>query len=254
MRLVRNQLTEIEDSVTHTVILAGGKGERLRPHTEDRPKPMVLLMGNPMLSYLIRWLVSHNFKRITICCGHLHQVIVNYFEDGAKFQADIDYLIEEEPLGRGGALRRALNHVKDKTKSILAMNGDIMTNLNLLELDSYHKTEGGLATLVSVPMISPYGIVDISEAGVVTGFREKPELPFWINAGIYMLQPEIVSLLPEKGDHELLTFPALAKEGKLKAFQTRGFWRSIDTVKDLTALQQECEQLFFGALFSSQKS
>ena len=206
-------------------------------------------MGNPILSYLVRWLVAHNFSRITICCGHLHQVIVDYFNEGAKFNAKIDYLIEEQPLGRGGALRQALQCMPDHHEPVLAMNGDMITNLNLSELFDKHKSSKALATLVTVPLVSQYGIVDIDNNGLVSGFREKPELPFWINAGIYVIEPSLVTSLPEIGDHETTTFPQLAQEGKLNAFCSNAFWRSIDTVKDLTDIQKECEQMFFGTLF-----
>ena len=239
------------ETLRHAIIIAGGRGERLRPYTEDRPKPMVPLMGSPLLSYSIKWLTGQGIDDITICCGHMHEVIVDYFGDGSKFGAKINYLIEEKPLGRGGAIRAALETINAPERTVLAMNGDIMTNLNLNELYAFHRAQGGMVSLTSVPLVSPYGIVDISEDGSVEGFREKPELPFWINAGIYLMNTEVTPLLPVKGDHEVSTFPQLAAQGKLKCYRSRAFWRAVDTVKDLTELRNECEQLFFGTLFSN---
>ncbi len=236
------------------IILAGGKGERLRPYTEDRPKPMVPLLGNPLISYTIRWLVSHGIKDITICCGHMHHVIRDFFGDGSRLQAKLHFLVEDEPLGRGGAFRMAMENMEPSDEPILALNGDLFTNLNLSEMLEYHKAQGGLATIATVPLMSQYGIVDISEDGCVNGFREKPQLPFWINAGIYIFDPSLKELLPHKGDHEERTFPHLAESGKLKAYKTRAFWKSVDTVKDLTELRNECESMFFGAFFQSQGS
>lgn len=242
------------DPLTHAIILAGGKGERLRPYTEDRPKPMVPLMGSPLLSFTVRWLTAQGISRITLCCGHMHHVIVDYFGDGSKFGALIDYSIEDKPLGRGGAIRSAIEKVSPSVRTVLAMNGDIITNLNIKDMLEFHRIQKGLVTLTSVPLISPYGIVDVSEDGNVHGFREKPELPFWINAGIYLMDTSVLSLLPESGDHEVTTFPALAEEGHLKCFRTKAFWRAVDTSKDLNELRHECEQLFFGTLFNPQSA
>lgn len=238
-------------TVEHAIILAGGKGERLRPYTEDRPKPMVPVMGSPLLSYTVRWLVAQGVNKISICCGHMNQVIVDYFGDGSKWGARISYVIEDSPLGRGGAIKAALANTPTSARAVLAMNGDILTNLNISDLHAFHRQQKGMATLTTVPLSSPYGVVDIGESGDVVGFREKPELPFWINAGIYLLDRSILELLPEKGDHELSTFPQLASEGRLKAFRSKAFWRAVDTVKDLTELRHECEQLFFGSFFQN---
>lgn len=236
--------------MSHAILLAGGKGERLRPLTEDRPKCMISVMGRPLLAYLIQWVSAYGYNRITLACGYRHEVIQEYFGDGTKYGVHIDYEIETEPLGRGGGLKQAMSRITPLNESILALNADAITNLNLSDLRSFHKNQQGLATLVSVPLQSPYGIIDVTEQGDVVGFREKPELPFWINAGIYLLEPRIFDLLPDKGDHEDTTFPTLAKDGLLKAYRSRSFWRSVDTVKDLGELRNELEKLFFGAFFS----
>jgi NDP-sugar pyrophosphorylase family protein len=237
--------------LNRAVILAGGKGERLRPYTEDRPKCMIPVLGNPLLSFQLRLLSSYGFNRITICCGYLNEVLQEHFGDGTKYGVKIDYLVEETPLGRGGALRRALENMPPSNEPILAMNGDLLTNLNLSDLIAFHKQHHPAATIVSVPLRSPYGILEVSGDSQVTGFTEKPELPFWINAGIYLLDPKIVTELPTLGDHEEMTFPQLAKKGELRVFKTRAFWRTIDTVKDLTETRNEFEQLLFGAFLQS---
>ncbi len=232
------------------IIIAGGKGERLRPYTEDRPKAMIPVLGNPLLSFQIRLLSSYGLKRIAICCGYRHEVLSEHFGDGSKFGVKIEYLVEDEPLGRGGALRRAMEHIAP-TEPVLAMNGDSLTNINLGELVNFHKKHGPSATLVAVPLRSPYGIIDVTDETLVSGFTEKPELPFWINAGIYILEPKIISKMPVKGDHEELTFPQLAAKNELRVYKTRAFWKTIDTVKDLTEVRSEFEQLVFGAFLQS---
>lgn len=236
--------------MSRAIILAGGKGERLRPFTEDRPKGMIPVLGNPLLAFQMRLLSTHGFNSVTICCGYRHEVIKDYFGDGAKHGVKIEYLVEDEPLGRGGALRSALEHIQPlPNESVVAMNGDSLTNLNISELMAFHKQHKPAATLVTVPLRSPYGVVDVADDATVNGFREKPELPFWINAGIYALTASILKDLPEVGDHEVLTFPRLSEQGDLKAFRTRAFWKTIDTVKDLTEARAEFEQMLFGAFF-----
>lgn len=230
------------------IILAGGKGERLRPLTHDRPKAMVEIMGSPILGYQLRWLSAAGFKRVLISCGYLHEVIADYFGDGGKWGVQIEYLIESEPLGRGGGMKRAMRQLENKKDPVLALNGDLITNLDLDDLFAFHRQHQPQATLVVVPLRSPFGIVD-TQGDAVTGFREKPLLPYFINAGIYVLNPAIVDMLPDKGDHEELTFPQLAKDNQLKAYKSEAFWRTVDTVKDVSELRNELESMLYGAFF-----
>jgi len=232
------------------IILAGGKGERLRPYTEDRPKPMVSIMGNPLIAYHLKWLAASGFQRVVICCGYKGDVIQDFFGDGSKFGVSISYCVEETPLGRGGAFKAGLKMLGNLDQLVLGMNGDLMTNLRIDEFRDFHIKSGGVATVATVPLRSPYGVVDVTENGTITSFREKPELPFWVNAGIYLFNPEIYDLLPEKGDHETTAFQVLAERKALKAFRTNAFWRTVDTVKDLTELRNELEQAFFSTFLS----
>lgn len=235
----------------NAIILAGGKGERLRPYTDDRPKPMIPILANPLLSYQLRWLSSHGIDDVAICCGYKHEVIADYFADGSKYKIKLNYLIEAEPLGRGGALKNAFKHFGASSEPIIAMNGDCVTNINLTEVVQHHKESGALATVVTVPLISPYGIIELKDDGAIHAFTEKPRLPYWINAGIYVLEPSLIELLPDNGDHEDTTFPQLVKQGKLKAYKTNSFWRTVDTVKDLTEIRSDMENILLSAFFQA---
>lgn len=215
------------------IVLAGGKGERLRPFTADRPKAMVEVHGVPLLGYQLRWLRAQGIQEVVIACGYRHEALQAYFGDGASWDLDITYSIEEEPLGRGGALRRAFSALGPTVALCVATNGDIVTDLPLAPVLEAHQRGQAAATVVVTPFRSPYGIVEVDESDRVQGFREKPELPYWINAGIYVLSRSILPLLPERGDHEVTTFPRLAEEGRLAAYRSRAFWRGVDTVKDL---------------------
>lgn len=231
------------------ILIAGGKGERLRPLTKDKPKAMISLMGRPIMSYILQWLESYGIRDIIVSCGYLHEVIQEYFGDGRSYNLNLKYVIEDSPLGRGGGIKQAMKSLSGTDESVIALNADAITNLNLREFIEFHKNNNGIASLVSVPLVSSYGIVDISHDNNVITFREKPELPFWINAGIYILERRIFDMLPDKGDHETTTFPELASLKQLKAYKTKCFWRSIDTVKDLEEVRKELESLFFGSFF-----
>ncbi len=224
------------------IILAGGRGERLRPFTADRPKAMVEVHGTPLLAYQLRWLRGQGVTDVVIACGYRHEVIVNYFGDGTAWDVRIAYSVEEEPLGRGGALKQAMRTLPAGTAPWLATNGDIITDLSLAPALEQHRSDGVPATVVVTPFRSPYGIVDVDARNRVVGFREKPELPYWINAGIYLFSPEVLPLLPERGDHEDTTFPRLAAEGRLGAYRSRAFWRGVDTAKDLAEVARALKE------------
>jgi len=226
----------------HAIILAGGKGERLRPFTDDRPKPMVEILGIPILGYQLQWLQAQGVRDVIIACGYRSEVIQNYFGTGEKWDVQIQYAIEPHPLGRGGALKLAFGLLPKSEEATLATNGDVITNLRLAPLLEAHRGSKNLATLVLAPFISPYGIIEANDDNRIVAFHEKPELPYWINAGIYVLSPGVEPLLPVQGDHEDSTFPRLAEERRLGAFKSRGYWRSVDTVKDLSEVHKELEK------------
>jgi len=224
------------------IILAGGKGERLRPYTEDRPKPMVPVLGIPILAFQVGWLKGQGVERIVMSCGYRHDVIKEYFGNGEKLGLEIRYSVEDEPLGRGGAIKQAFRETEGTHPFVIATNGDIVTNLNLHEMIAYHREREAMATVMLTPLVSPYGIADVSDDGHVLSFREKPELPYWLSAGVYVLQREVYELLPDQGDHEDSTFPELARQRRLYAHRSRDFWRAVDTAKDLSELSKEMER------------
>jgi NDP-sugar pyrophosphorylase family protein len=229
------------------IILAGGKGERLRPFTDDRPKPMVPILEKPILEYQVRWLASQGVRRIVISCGYRHEVIQAFFGHGERFGAEIRYAVEEEPLGRGGGIKLARNELGPSRAPVIATNGDIMTSFDLGQMLEEHRRAGAMVSMLVVPFVSPYGVVDLDDGGRVTGFRSEPVLPFWINGGVYVFEQAVRELLPDRGDHEEHTFPALAEQQKLVAFKSEAFWRAVDTVKDLTVVKDYLSKQLLGA-------
>ena len=227
----------------YALILAGGKGERLRPLTDSLPKPMVPVCGKPILAHQVEWLKAGGVTDVVFLAGYRWESIKDYFGDGKNFGINAHYSIEDSPLGRGGAIKQGFPMVPDTEETVAVMNGDTITSETLNNLTARHRerrsaNRSHLATIMVVPMVSPFGLVDLDDAGTVTGFREKVEMEHWINAGIYLFERSIAPQLPDLGDHETETFPRLAEAGQLAALRSRCFWRGVDSFKDL----QEAEE------------
>ena len=227
----------------YALILAGGMGERLRPLTDTIPKPMVPLCDKPILWHQIQWLRQAGVTDVVFLVGYRWQAIQDYFGDGAEFGIRAHYSVEDSPLGRGGAIKQGFSQVPEERESVMVLNGDTITSENpekLLTAFRQRQAENTdhLASIMVVPMVSPYGLVDLNSEDDVVGFREKVEMPHWINAGIYVFDRRIASQLPELGDHETETFPNLATAGQISALRSRAFWRSVDSFKDLREAEE----------------
>ena len=225
------------------VILAGGLGKRLKPLTDERPKPMIEVLNVPIIEWQIRWFKKHNIREIIICVGYLKENIIDYIGSGNRFGVNVAYVVEENPLGTGGALKNSellLNTSKDN--GFFMTNGDILTDMNPHEL--VHETCSGLAL---VPLRSPYGIVKINQDSRVIGFEEKPQIKdMWINAGIYYLTKDVFQYLPENGNIEVTALPIMAEKNIIRGVKfLNSFWRSIDSHKDIEEAAKELNVINF---------
>ena len=223
------------------VILAGGYGKRLRPLTDDKPKPLVEVAGRPILEWQILWLKSFGISSFFILAGYRKDVLVDWVsKNEGRLGVNIALLTEEEPLGTGGAIKRLNGFIHDE--EFVVTNGDIITNLDITKM----KLNECLTGIALVPLRSPYGVVQIDDDGKIIHFVEKPILKeYWINAGVYKMKPEIFEYLPEKGDIEKTTFPLLAEKGLLKGITFENvYWRSIDTIKDYEEASVEIPEVF----------
>lgn len=214
------------------VILAGGFGKRLRPLTDDRPKPLVEVAGKPILDWQIEWLKRQGITDIVLAVGYLGSKIFEHVGDGTKFGVRVFYSVESEPLGTGGAVKNALKYIDDEY--FITINGDIITNLSIAKLIEVIKSQDVVGAIALTQLKSPYGIVELDESGHIVSFKEKPQLPYLINAGVYVLKTSIRGYLPDKGDIEVATFPQLARDRRLVGVVYSDiYWKSIDTIKDL---------------------
>ncbi|MFB7668053.1 NDP-sugar synthase [Kitasatospora sp. NPDC056138] len=229
-------------TVTQAVILAGGQGSRLRPYTDDRPKPLVEIPGTgvPILGHQLAWLASEGVTDAVISCGHLADVLQEWL-DNADLPLDVRTVVEAEPLGRGGGLKHASKALPRPDEDWYATNGDIWTRFSLRDMAAFHRERDAVATLALARPRIPWGAVETDQFGNVLDFIEAPPSPFLINAGLYVFGPEFRELLPDIGDHERTTFPQLARSRRLAGYQLpQGcYWRAIDTAKDLTEAAKE---------------
>jgi mannose-1-phosphate guanylyltransferase len=219
--------------------LAGGLGKRLRPLTDERPKPMIEVLNIPIIEWQIKWFKKYGIDEIIICVGYLKELIMNYIGSGRRFGVRVGYVVEEEPLGTGGALKNSESLLNSSMQNgFFLINGDVLTNLDPTRLNN-----GQSAALALVPLRSPFGVVELDKNLDVLGFVEKPQIKDrWINAGIYFFTNEVFKYLPENGNIEVTALPIMAKEKKLKAIRyENSFWRSIDSHKDIEEAGKELQ-------------
>ncbi len=212
------------------ILLAGGQAKRLGGVAAGRPKALVPVGGVPLAVHAVRLLSRAAVDRVIVSCAA---------GQGAMFESELGGVgpeivcaEERQPLGRGGGLRFAATFRKSDGP-VYALNGDELLALDFDALLDRHRSRQPAATVVVAPLTSPFGIVDVTPDDRVTGFREAPRLPHWVNVGVYVLGEEALARLPERGDHETTTFPELARERRLRAFRHEGLWLTVNTPKEL---------------------
>jgi NDP-sugar pyrophosphorylase family protein len=225
------------------VILAGGQGLRLRPLTEDKPKPLVPVNGRPIAEFQIEHLKTiPSIDSVTFLCGYKWEKLREYFGDSYQ-GLRIEYSIEETPLGTGGAIKRALSKLGSINEDVIIMNGDVLTDVPFKNMVDAHNSLSTkcTVTMLLVPYKSRFGIVYIDKLKMIRKFEEKPVFPdVWINGGIYIINAQkVMKHLPEVGDIERETFPKLVTYGEISAFPYYGFWSIIDSIKDLQETENQ---------------
>jgi dTDP-glucose pyrophosphorylase len=216
----------------HAVIMAGGKGVRLRPITENLPKPMIPVAGRPILERLVLHLVGCGISRIHISVNYLSNIIVDHFGDGSRFGCEISYLHETEELGTGGALSLLPEIPKEP---IVVVNGDLVTELNFASLLAFHTANNSDATIGYRPYTHqvPFGCLDLYNNKVMN-LVEKPTLERCVSAGVYVLSPEVIKLAPRAFFPITDLFQNLIDQGKqVSAFEITADWADIGQHSEL---------------------
>ena len=221
------------------IIMAGGKGMRLRPHTEGCPKPMLTISGKPMLEHIIERAKSNGFSRFVLAVHYLGHMVKDYFGTGDGLQVEIDYIDEEIPLGTAGALGLL---PKIPLEPFIVTNGDVLTDINYGELLDFHLSQGAAATMAirEFEWQHPYGVVQ-TEGIDIAGFEEKPISRTHINAGIYALNPAALTALDGKTSCDM---PTLFERLQLRNERTIAYpmhepWLDVGRLDDLTVARDQ---------------
>lgn len=217
------------------IILAGGRGKRLKPITDYVPKPLVPIKNIPIIEWQIKYLKKFGIDEVIICSGYKTKMMENYL--GMKdLGVKIKFSVEKSPLGTGGAIKKAGKMIKDK--EFFVINGDTLTNIDLKKLAKVSNV------IAAIELKTKYGILKTKGEKIIN-FREKKEISdTWMNAGIYHLQKNILKELPDKGDIEKTLFPNYAKKGKLNTVKFKNSkWYSVDSFKDMEDCASEIEKI-----------
>lgn len=217
------------------VILAGGLGTRLRPFTAVTPKPLLPIANRSLLEWQVRWLAGHGVEQVILAVGYRASAFAERVPEGRLGGVELRHVVEDEPLGTGGAIRFA---APPSGGRVLVCNGDVLTDLPLGELVDLHETTGSLATIALTRVEDPsaFGVVPTDDGGRVLEFLEKPAPGQtscdWVNAGTYVLEPAALDAIPPTGavSVERETFPALLRRGeRLSALRSPAYWLDVGT-------------------------
>jgi NDP-sugar pyrophosphorylase family protein len=226
------------------VILAGGKGTRLKPYTTVFPKPLMPLGDKPILEIVIGQLKSHGFDEVIITVGHLAELIMTFFGDGSKFGAKIKYSREDKPLGTVGGLGLIK---KELNETFLMMNGDVLTTLNYSDLVNYHKRNGAIATIAlnKRAVKIDFGVVELDGGNSIVRYTEKPKIDYLVSMGVYVFEPRVLEYIKPT---EYLDFPDLIKKlisngETVKGYVYEGYWLDIGRQDDYEKANREIGEL-----------
>jgi len=234
-------LRRCKSPIGNVVIMAGGEGKRLLPYTSDCPKPMIAINGKPMLEIILEKCMNYGFKSFYISVNYLKDQIINYFGDGNKWGVKIEYLYEDKPLGTAGSLKLIPSYEKIRN-SILVINGDIITNLNLSLLAEFHQKHNADMTIAAKhnSYTVPYGVINTS--GVeLEKIEEKPTYNFLVSAGIYVIN---ASMLKYINDEDFCDMPDLVtaikkKNFKVTTFPIHEYWLDVGKPETLKKASKE---------------
>jgi mannose-1-phosphate guanylyltransferase len=230
------------------LILVGGPGTRLQPLTNDTPKSMLPVLNRPFMEYTIAYLSQHGVKDIILTLSYLPDAFREYFGDGSRFGVSLTYCLEKEPLGTAGAVRNAAEHLNS---TFLVLNGDIFTDLDITSMLAFHREKGARATISLNWVDNPgaFGVLETDDDQRVKRFVEKPppgeETSNWINAGTYILEPEVLEHIPPSTHYMFETglFPLLLEMDKpVYGYPFRGYWLDMGNPEKYLALNRDLLQ------------
>lgn len=225
------------------IILAGGKGTRLRPYTTIFPKPLMPINDMPILEVVVRQLKQAGFKKITMAVGHLAELIEAFFKNGDKWRLEITYSREDTPLGTAGPLA-LLNDLDD---TFLVMNGDVLSDLNYNNLIQFHHQQNSIATIAmyNKNVNIDLGIIKSNEYHEIYDYIEKPTLVYQVSMGIYVFDKRVLSYIPGGKYFDLpdLIKALIKAREKIVGYHFKGYWKDIGRQEDYEQAIEEFDKL-----------
>lgn len=214
------------------IIMAGGKGERLRPLTDKMPKPMLPMVNKPIIEYIIELLKKSDITDIAVTLGYKSEKIISALGDGGRYGVRLNYFLETQPMGTAGGVKNCSSFINE---DFVVVSGDAFTSVDLSEMIRFHFKKGGLGTICvkEVDDVSGFGVVTFGPDGRITDFVEKPESSTekHVNTGIYVFKPDILNMIPcGFYDFGRNLFPKI--KDSLYAYETREYWNDIGTLKN----------------------
>ena len=224
------------------IILAGGRGKRLRPITDKIPKPLIPINGKPLIERTIKYLKKYGITEIIISSGYKSDLIEKFLKNKKNFGCEIIFSNEKTPLGTGGAIKKALKHVDEE--SFLVLNGDIVTNIDLKKI--LRKPN----TIAANELKTKFGTMEIKKNKILK-FNEKKDVSnVWMNPGIYHLSKNIEKIIPKKGSLEGIVFPKMTQKKTLETVKFKNvLWYSIDSHKDIEECSKEIKSKKYSKYF-----
>ena len=224
------------------IILAGGRGKRLRPITDKIPKPLIPINGKPLIERTIKYLKKYGITEIIISSGYKSDLIEKFLKNKKNFGCEIIFSNEKTPLGTGGAIKKALKHVDEE--SFLVLNGDIVTNIDLKEI--LRKPN----TIAANELKTKFGTMEIKKNKILKFNEKKDVSDVWMNPGIYHLSKNIEKIIPKKGSLEGIVFPKMTQKKTLETVKFKNvLWYSIDSHKDIEECSKEIKSKKYSKYF-----
>ena len=225
------------------VILAGGRGTRLRPYTVVLPKPLMPIGDYPVLEVIVRQLAYYGFKKIILAVNHQAQLLETYFGDGSKWSVDIAYSLESKPLSTMGPLKL----IEDLPENFLVMNGDILTDLDYAKFYDLHVKSKALFTISSTlrETKTEYGVLETNEDNILTDFKEKPILKYNVSMGIYGVNKKVLEYIPDNQafGFDSLMLSLIKGEKPALVHKYDGYWLDIGRVDDYEEAIDKFDQM-----------
>ena len=224
------------------IILAGGRGKRLRPITDKIPKPLIPINKKPLIEWTIKYLKKYGITEIIISSGYKSNLIEKFLKKKKNFGCEIIFSNEKIPLGTGGAIKRALRYIDEE--SFLVLNGDVVTNIDLRKILKKPNT------IAANELKTKFGTMDIKNNKILKFNEKKDVTDVWMNPGIYHLSKDIERLIPKKGSLEGVVFPKMVRNKILETVKFKNaLWFSIDSHKDIEECSKEIKSKKYSKYF-----